>query len=104
MFENHDLQFAAAIVLMTVATYFTRAGGLFIISRVTPSPRIRAFLDHMPASILVAIVVPTLIGKGPAELISAGATMLTALYTRSLTIAMLTGLISVSMLRALVFT
>ena len=103
MLEDGNLIFAVCIILMTAATYFTRAGGLFIISKITPTPRISAFLNHVPASILVAIIVPSLAGKGPAEFISAAITAAAAVFTRNLILSLLTGLICISTLRAFVF-
>ncbi|WP_291322471.1 AzlD domain-containing protein [Desulfonatronospira sp.] len=103
MLESSGFIFAAAIVLMTAATYITRAGGLFIISRIAPTQRLQAFLNHVPASILVAIIVPSLVDKGPAEFIAAGSTAAAAILTRNLIISLLTGLICVSLLRTLIF-
>jgi|GEM_PF-2040464 len=103
MSESQNLTVLLTLTLMAAATYFTRAGGLFIVSRITPSPRFRAFLTHMPSSILVAIIVPTLIGKGPSELIAATMAGLAAILTRNLIISLLSGLIAVSLLRNFVF-
>jgi len=103
MLENLDLLFAVTILLMTLVTYFTRAGGLFVVSRLTPTPRVRAFLNHVPASILVAIIVPSLADKGPAEFISAAVTVAAAACTRNLLLSLLAGLLCVSALRAFVF-
>lgn len=103
MSDSHNLIVLLTLALMAAATYFTRAGGLFIVSRITPSPRFRAFLTHMPSSILVAIIVPTLIGKGPSELIAATMSGLAAILTRNLIISLLSGLIVVSVLRNFVF-
>ncbi|WP_028574438.1 AzlD family protein [Desulfonatronovibrio hydrogenovorans] len=94
----------AAIIGMAMTTYFTRAGGLFVVSRINPSPRVRCFLSHVPASILVAIIVPTLVDKGPPEIISAALTALVAILTRNLIASLITGLICVSLLRYLVFS
>jgi uncharacterized membrane protein len=103
MSESQNLTVLLTLAFMAAATYFTRAGGLFIVSRITPSPRFRAFLTHMPSSILVAIIVPTLIGKGPSELIAATMAGLAAILTRNLIISLLSGLIAVSLLRNFVF-
>ncbi|MFP4083637.1 MAG: AzlD family protein [Desulfonatronovibrio sp.] len=103
MTDSQDLLVLVTIICMTAATYFTRAGGLFIVSRITPSPRVRAFLNHVPASILVAIIVPTLAGKGPAEIIAASMAALAAVFTRNLIISLLAGLVTVSLLRNFIF-
>jgi uncharacterized membrane protein len=101
--DSQGLVFLLAILGMAAVTYFTRAGGLFVVSRISPSPRLKAFLAHMPSSILVAIIVPTLVGKGPSELIAASVAALAAVFTRNLIISLLSGLITVSLLRNFVF-
>lgn len=103
MLDNQGLIFLITIFCMAGATYFTRAGGLFVVSRISPSPRFRAFLSHMPSSILVAIIVPTLVGKGPSELIAAFVAALAAVFTRNLIVSLLSGLITISILRNFVF-
>ncbi|GAB6058077.1 AzlD family protein [Desulfonatronum parangueonense] len=84
---------------MVAATYFTRAAGLFLISRVTPTPRVEAFLRHVPASILVAIVVPNLVNGTLAERLAAGATAIVAGLTRNLMAALGAGVLAVVLLR-----
>ncbi len=103
MSDNQELIAFVTIACMAGVTYLTRSGGLFIVSRINPSPRFRAFLAHMPSSILVAIIVPTLIGKGPSELIAAAVAALAAIVTRNLIISLFSGLITVSLLRHFVF-
>ncbi|WP_235185538.1 AzlD family protein [Desulfonatronum thiodismutans] len=87
---------------MAAATYLTRAAGLFLISRVSPTPRVEAFLRHVPASILVAIVVPNLVQGGPAERAAAGITALVAILTRNLIAALFAGVLAVIVLRGVI--
>jgi len=53
-----------AIVGMAVVTYLTQVGGLWLISKVTPSPRVAALLRHIPGAVLVAIVAPAVFHAG----------------------------------------
>jgi len=53
-----DPQTLLTILLMALATYATRAGGLWLASRLTLSGRVEAWLDHIPGAILVSIVAP----------------------------------------------
>ena len=48
----------AAIVLMALVTYLTRAGGVFIMSRVPIGPRMERFINAMAGSVLVAVITP----------------------------------------------
>jgi len=90
-----------AIVLMALATYATRAGGLWLASRFDLSERAGAWLDQIPGAILVSLVAPTVLTGGPAEALAALAVVLVAVKTGSLPAAMVTGVGTVLVLRAL---
>jgi uncharacterized membrane protein len=90
-----------AIAGMGLATYATRAGGLWLMGRVPLSPRVEGWLRQIPGAILVAIVAPAVFTAGPADLLAAGATALVAARTRSLLLAMVVGVAAVWALRRL---
>ena len=90
-----------AIILMALATYATRAGGLWFASRFDLSERAGAWLDQIPGAILVSLVAPTVLTGGIAEALAAVAVLIVALRTGSLPAAMLTGVGAVVVLRAL---
>jgi len=94
-----NLPVLAVLLGMAGATYLTRAAGLFLISRIAPTPRVEAFLRHVPASILVAIVVPNLVSGGLAERMAAIVTALVAALTRNLVAALVAGVLAVVLLR-----
>jgi uncharacterized membrane protein len=89
------------IVLMALATYSTRAGGLWIASRFDLSERAGAWLDQIPGAILVSLVAPTVLMGGPVGVLAAIAVVIVSLRTGSLPAAMVTGVITVLALRAL---
>lgn len=90
-----------AIVLMAVATYATRVGGLWMASRFDLSERAGAWLDHIPGAILISLVAPTVLTGGLAEALAAVAVVIVALRTGSLPAAMVTGVGIVLVIRAL---
>jgi uncharacterized membrane protein len=47
-----------AIVIMALVTYMTRAGGVFVMSRVPIGPRVERFINAMAGSVLVAVITP----------------------------------------------
>ncbi len=96
-----DLLTLLAILLMALATYATRAGGLWLASRFDLSERARAWLDQIPGAILVSLVAPTVLTGGLAEALAAVAVALVAVWTGSLSAAMVTGVGAVLVLRAL---
>ena len=89
------------IVLMALVTYATRAGGLWLASRLALSERAEAWLDYIPGAILVSIVAPVVVAGGIAEALAALAVILVAWRTGSLPIAMVTGVCAVLLLRTL---
>ena len=90
-----------AIVLMALATYATRAGGLWLASRFDLSERAGAWLDQIPGAILVSLVAPTILMGGPIEVLAALVVVLVSLRTGSLPAAMVIGVGTVLALRAL---
>ena len=90
-----------AILLMALATYATRAGGLWLASRLDLSERAGAWLDQIPGAILVSLVAPTVLTGGLAEALAAIAVVIVALRTGSLPAAMVAGVVSVVFLRAM---
>lgn len=89
------------ILLMAVATYATRAGGLWLASRLELSGRVEAWLDYIPGAILVSIVAPVVLASGLAEALAALAVVLVASRTGSLPVAMVTGVCALLVLRTL---
>jgi uncharacterized membrane protein len=90
-----------AIALMALATYATRAGGLWLASRLDLSERAGAWLDQIPGAILVSLVAPVVLTGGFAEALAAVAVVFVAVRTGSLPAAMVTGVVAVVLLRAL---
>jgi uncharacterized membrane protein len=97
-----DLMTLLVIFGMASVTYATRVGGVLLMSRFTLSQRMKAWLCHIPGTVLVSIVAPTVITSGPAEALAALATALVALRTGNLLLAMMVGVGTVWGLRSLI--
>jgi uncharacterized membrane protein len=89
------------ILGMACATYATRAGGLWLMSRVTISKRVEAWLRHIPGTIVMSIVAPEVISGGYAELLGVLVTVLAAVRTGNLLLSMIMGVSVVWVLRLL---
>lgn len=48
----------AAIVIMALVTYLTRAGGVFVMARLPIGPMVERFINAMAGSVLVAVITP----------------------------------------------
>lgn len=89
------------ILGMALVTYATRFGGLWLMGRITPSPRVEAWLRNIPGAVLVSIVTPAALTNGPADALAAVATTLVAARTRNLLLAIITGVAAAWLFRHL---
>ena len=90
------------ILGMALVTYATRAGGFWLMGLVTPSPRVETWLKQIPGAVLVALIAPTILASSIAETLAAVATVLVAIRTKNVLIAMLVGVSAVAFLRLIV--
>ncbi len=88
-----------AILGMALATYATCASGLYLMRGVVVKGRLKAALDALPPAILMAVIVPTILTTGPAESIAAILTAAVAFMRMPLVVTVLTGVMSVVLLR-----
>ena len=88
-----------AILGMALATYATRASGLYLMRGVVVKGRLKAALDALPPAILMAVIAPTILTTGIAETIAAILTAAAAFLRAPLVVTILTGVISVVLLR-----
>jgi uncharacterized membrane protein len=65
-----SLAVVAAICAMWGATYLTRAGGYWLMGRVTMTPRVRKMLEASPGAVIVATVLPVAAREGFAAAIA----------------------------------
>ena len=100
MSERDPLGFAAVIVVMTIVVYLTRAGGFWLIGRVTIGPRLRKMLDALPGAIIAATIAPLLIHGGISALCAVGAALLVMIVVRNDFAAVGAGLAAAALARA----
>jgi uncharacterized membrane protein len=93
------VEVVATILGMALITYTTRAGGLWLMGRIQPTPRLERWLQSLPGAILAALVAPAALAAGPAEALATVLTALIAARTGNLLAALGGGVISVYVLR-----
>jgi uncharacterized membrane protein len=81
----------AAVLLLTLITVATRFSGVWIMSFVTITPRIEAFLKYLAVSVLISIVVPATLNASPRVWLAVAAAAIVMAVTRSALGAMLVG-------------
>lgn len=89
----------AIIVGMSVATYATKAGGLWLLSRINVSDRIESGLEMLPGAIIVSILGPELTSAGPAEWGAAAIVLFVMWRTENVLLALLSGVAAVLLFR-----
>ena len=99
--SQHELALLT-ICGMALATFATRAGGLWLMERIHPSPLINRWLRHLPGAILVALVVPAVLQGGTAAVLATLATLLVASRSGQLLFALAAGLAVLFALRVIV--
>ncbi len=95
-----DLLPFVTILGMGTITYLTRVGGLMLMRRATLSPRVQAWVRHLPGALLVSIVAPAVIAHGFAEVAATILTIVVAARTGNLLIATAAGVAAVWLLRS----
>ncbi|QBD76288.1 AzlD domain-containing protein [Ktedonosporobacter rubrisoli] len=88
-----------AIFGMALVTYMVRAGGLWLMGFVKPSPWVEAWLKALPGAVIVSLVAPTVLASSLPETLAALATVLVAARTKKLFLAIVVGVGVVWMLR-----
>lgn len=91
-----------AIIGMALATYATRASGLYLMRGIAVRGRLKAALDALPPAILMAVIAPTILATGIAETTAAGITAAAAMLRLPLVVTLLIGVASVVVLRLLI--
>lgn len=92
----------AVIVGMSLATYVTKAGGFWLLNRITVSDRVEAGLEVLPGAIIVAILAPELLDAGPAEWGASAVVLVLMVRTENVLLALLGGLAAVLAFRGVV--
>ncbi|WP_225335923.1 AzlD family protein [Halomicrobium urmianum] len=89
------------VAATAVVTYLTKVGGIWLLSRVEVSDRVRAGLEVLPGAIVVAVLGPQLAEGGPPEWAAAAVVALVARRTGNILLSLAAGVGAVVAFRAL---
>jgi uncharacterized membrane protein len=98
--EGADAGSLAAILVMGAATYAMRAGGFYLMRHVRLTVRLRRMLETLPGAVVVATVLPIVVGGGIAAALAVAAAVLATLIRRNDFIAVITGMAVAAGIRA----
>jgi uncharacterized membrane protein len=88
------------IAAMAIVTILIRLSGFFIMKHVPLTPFVKAMLEALPGSILAATVVPLVVKTGGEAYAGLAVALVVAYFTRRDFIALVLGLLTVSLMRA----
>jgi uncharacterized membrane protein len=100
MSERDPLGWFAVLAAMTVAVYVTRAGGYWLIGRITIGPRLRKMLDALPGAVIAATIAPMLVHGGLSGVAAVAAALLAMVALRNDFAAVASGLVAAALVRA----
>lgn len=92
-----------AITCMAAATFLARFAGYWIMSRVPPTPFVRAALEALPGAIIVSTVVPLALRGGVAAWIGVAVAAGVMVVVRKDVAALASGMAAVIAVRSLGF-
>jgi uncharacterized membrane protein len=90
----------AIIVAMAAAAAFCRVSGFAFMRFIPITPRVRAGLDAIPLSVMLAIALPVTLRGGPPEWIGVGVTGLLVYLGGNDLVAIVCGMSAVAAIRA----
>jgi len=90
-----------AVILAATATYALRLGGLLLAGKLPDTGRARRFMDALPGTILLSIVVPASVSLGPWGWFASACTIACMRLTGNVLAAMLSGVVIMALSRAL---
>jgi len=90
------------IALMALVTYACRAGGYWLMGRVTMSPRVEAGLTYLPGAVLISLVAPAMAREGVPGVCAVVVTAVLMRLSNNLLVAMVGGIFTVWLVRLLV--
>lgn len=96
-----DLRVWGTIAAAALVTYGLRISGLLLAGRLPRTGRFKVFLDTLPGTILLSLVVPGILAEGIWGAVAALATGLITRLTGNLFISMLVGVGIIAMRRQL---
>jgi len=95
MIKTSYLVIAAA----AMATYGLRLGGLLLAGRLPASGRFKRFMDALPGTILLSLIVPAALAGGLWSWIATACTALCSLMTGNVFLSMIVGVVIVALSR-----
>lgn len=89
------------VAAMAAVTYLSKAGGLWVLTRVEVGDRVEGALEVLPGAIVVAVLAPKLAAGGPPEWLAGAVVAVVAWRTENIFLALVAGVGAVVAFRAM---
>lgn len=93
---NGDILVWLTIFGAAAVTYSLRIGGLFLAGRLPKTGRFKRFMDALPGTILLSLIVPAALAAGPIGWLATVCTGLCSLKTGNVFLSMVVGIVIVA--------
>jgi uncharacterized membrane protein len=100
MIQSDPAGFFALLAAMTLVVYGSRAGGFWLIGRVTIGRRLQRMLEALPGAVIAATVAPILLTGGVTAWLAVIAAAATMIAVRNDFAAVLAGVAVAALVRA----
>ena len=87
------------IIGMAMATYATRLSGLWLVSVFPESRWLERGLRHIPGAVIISLIAPPALLRGPSDMLAAAVTGFVAARTRNVLMAMIAGVAAAGLAR-----
>jgi len=98
----HNWDVVLVLGIVTVGTYAFKISGLLLSDRLVKSGKVRLFLDSLPATLLISLVVPAVIEEGVKGLLAAILIVWCMYATKNALVAMTVGIVCIAVSRHLI--
>ena len=92
------------ISLVSIGTYGLRVSGLILSNKLKKEGRVKIFLDYLPASLLLSLIVPSIIKEGLFGALATCCIVLCMYKTKNILLSMFIGILIIALSRNLTFS
>jgi len=100
MFEFNSL---LIILLVAFGTYFLRVSGLLLSNKIVQEGRVKIFLDYLPSTLLISLILPSIIKEGIIGVITVFLIILCMYKTNNILLSMCLGVFILAISRNFIF-
>ncbi len=100
---TNDINLTALFIILAVAigTYCLKVSGLLLSSKFKKSYKINVFLETLPATLLISLILPSIIKEGLIGIVASLLVVLCMYKTNNILLSMILGMLLVAIGRAI---